>query len=253
MQTDEAILRATDYLDAVGVLDSIAGTTPSDAIPPDVCDLARLHREIRTRRSFTVLEFGVGYSTLVLADALAANAEEWAAIDDPPTIRNRHMFQLFTVDTSQAWMEVALGRLPIELQDRVHPLISAVRIGTFRDQLCHFYDELPDVIPDFVYLDGPDPAAVQGQVQGMSFQCAERTVMAGDLLVMEPTLLPGCFVSIDGRTNNARFLERNLQRPYRIVHDPVGDYTTFELDEPRLGRHNILGPDILPPPALPEL
>lgn len=68
--------------------------------------------------------------------------------------------------------------------------------------------------------------------------------MSGDLLLMEPTLLPGTFVLIDGRTNNARFLQKNLQRDWKMVHDARGDVTTFELTEERLGPYNILGTDL---------
>jgi len=67
--------------------------------------------------------------------------------------------------------------------------------------------------------------------------------MAGDLLLMEPILLPGTFVLIDGRTNNARFLKNNLKRDYQITWDQEGDVTTFELTEERLGKYNLLGKD----------
>jgi len=85
---------------------------------------------------------------------------------------------------------------------------------------------------------------VQGSINGMSFQCDERTVMSGDLLLMEPILLPGTLILIDGRTNNARFLQRNFQRNWNMVHDSKGDVTTFELVEGRLGPYNILGLDL---------
>ena len=42
--------------------DAVSGQRTSP-FPPDVQDLSRIHRMIRERHSFTVLEFGVGYST----------------------------------------------------------------------------------------------------------------------------------------------------------------------------------------------
>lgn len=127
----------------------------------------------------------------------------------------------------------------------MHFQFSPVVIGTFNGRLCHYYADLPDVIPDFVYLDGPDPNDVQGKVNGLSFQCDERTVMSGDLLLIEPTFLPGLTVLLDGRTNNARFLERNFQREYAVRWDPIADVTIFELSEPPLGRYNIHPGDFL--------
>ena len=67
--------------------------------------------------------------------------------------------------------------------------------------------------------------------------------MSGDLLLMESTFLPGTFILIDGRTNNARFLSRNFTRNYRVEWDREGDVTTFELIEERLGKYNLLGSD----------
>jgi hypothetical protein len=67
--------------------------------------------------------------------------------------------------------------------------------------------------------------------------------MSGDLLLMEPTMLPGTLILVDGRTNNARFMQHNFQRNWKVERDPQADITTFELIEERLGRYNILGSD----------
>ncbi|MFK8006484.1 MAG: hypothetical protein AB8H03_08940 [Saprospiraceae bacterium] len=225
------------------------GNTPfeNDAsvavIPADIEDLVRLHQLIRQRKSFTVLEFGVGFSTVVIADALKKNKKDWENLTSQPKIRNRFMFQCFSVDTAEKWINISKERLPKELENFVHFQLSDVEIGTFNGQICHFYKNLPDIIPDFIYLDGPDPKAVKGSINGMTFQCSERTVMSGDLLLMESILLPGTFVLIDGRTNNARFLKNNLRRNYEIIWDQKGDVTTFELKEERLGKYNLLGSD----------
>ncbi|MEM1119365.1 MAG: hypothetical protein AAGJ18_02895 [Bacteroidota bacterium] len=198
-----------DYWKREGLDQYFSATTGADeqAIPMDKEDLVRLHQLIRQRKSFTVLEFGVGFSTVIIADALKKNKADWLQLKSQPKIRNRFMFQCFSVDTSEEWIAVAKNRLPVELQVLVHFQYSKVEIGTFNGQLCHFYKNLPDIVPDFIYLDGPDPKAVEGSINGMTFQCSERTVMSGDLLLMEPILLPGTFVLVDGRTNNVRFLK----------------------------------------------
>ena|SRR5438270_2204819 len=245
--TDQGLTELGDLADGAQHVES-----PYDAVsgkrtapfPPDLEDLVRIHRLIRERHFFTVLEFGVGYSTLVIADALQKNEADWAALAKKPAIRNRFPFQVFSVDASKIWLEVSEARIPKSLQPRIHLHHSSVRIGTFQGRVCHFFDDLPDIVPDFIYLDGPGPKDVQGSLNGMSFQCDERTVMSGDLLVMEPILLPGTFVLIDGRTNNARFLQRNFQRNWTMEQNREGDVTTFELAEDRLGRYNILGTDL---------
>jgi hypothetical protein len=112
-------------------------------------------------------------------------------------------------------------------------------MGEHNGQLCHFYKKIPNVITDFIYLDGPGANDVKGSINGISFDnCLERTVMSGDLLKMEPFFLPGTMILIDGRTNNARFLQNNFKRSYNIAFDEHQDITAFELLEAPLGKIN---------------
>ena len=217
------------------------------ALAPDVDDLVRLHRIVRHRPCVTVLELGVGYSTIVLADALERNEEELGPQLRERITRNTQLFQVHTVDANEGWLAVAVERIPPTLRDRVHPHHSAVTATTFAGRLCHLYDTLPDVVPDLVYLDGPDPRDVTGTVRGMSFGIPERTVMSADVLVMEPTLLPGTVIVVDGRESNVRFLTRNLQRPFSVARER--DVSILELTEPRLGSIDVIGVDVLGRPS----
>lgn len=208
------------------------------AYPPDPRDLVRLHRLVRQRFAVTVLEFGVGYSTLALAHALALNAQDYDGLAVPPRLRAPHPFRLFSVDANGEWLRRSAARLPTALARRVTFHHSDVHALMLEGQLCHLYDRLPDVVPDLIYLDGPDPADVRGAPHGLGFGTSGRTVMAADPLLFESTLLPGAAILCDGRTNNARFLARQFRRPFKVSHDPEGDVTLFELDEAPLGADN---------------
>ena len=208
------------------------------AFAPQVQDLVRLHQLVRSRMAATVLEFGVGFSTVVLADALAKNEADFNAVPDRPKLRNSRLFQLFSVDASEHWIGETRKRLPANLAGRVTIGHSPVEIGTHNGQICHFYKKLPNVVADFIYLDAPLPKDVQGSINGIDFSVDERTVMSGDLLLLESTMLPGTFIIVDGRVNNARFLQRNFTRNFIHTYSREGDITTFELDEPPLGRHS---------------
>lgn len=229
----------TPYADA-GADDPFHATSGAAtvAFAPQINDLARLHHLIRERMATTVLEFGVGFSTVVMADALAKNEAEFASLPDAPKLRNRRAFQLVSVDASQHWIGKTEKRIPAHLRSRVEICHSRVLAGTHLGQLCHFYQTLPNVVADFIYLDGPSPKDVEGSIHGLDFLIDERTVMSADLLLMESTMLPGTFIIVDGRVNNARFLERNFRRSFKCTFDPKQDITTFELDEPPLGRHS---------------
>ena len=238
LDPDAAYFRSEGLEELVACSQVAATDSYSVAFEPDIDDLVRLHKLVRERRVFTVLELGIGYSTLVIADALAKNADDFAASDAEVELLPADAFRVFSVDASEAWLTTAMARIPCGLQTHVVASLSSVQAGTFDGQLCHFYDRLPNTVPDFVYLDGPDPRDVGGAVNGLNFQQRERTVISGDLLLMEPTFVPGLMILIDGRTNNARFLANNFRRTYDWLEDPAGDYTLFELIVPPLGEKN---------------
>lgn len=206
-------------------------------------DLARIHKLIINRKPFTTLEFGVGFSTIIIADALMKNKNKYEKIEFKPAIRNSKLFKHYSVDTSNKWISNTknlIKNFNSDLLNFIEFKRSNVEIGTHLGQLCHFYNKLPDIVPEFIYLDGPHPKEVNGNINGLTFQCDERTVMSADILLMESTLLPGSFILVDGRTNNARFLKNNFKRNFKYLHDPVGDISTFELIEEPLGKYNYI-------------
>ena len=233
---------AQAYLDRAGVLGLIERKMRAGAaaapIPPNYSDLARLHDLVVSRKVITALEFGVGYSTLVIAHALSENRRRWS--DDVAALRLRVAapFHQHVVDTSANWIEDTRRHLPEELREHATFRRSDCRIAVVGDRICHLYADLPDVCPDFIYLDGPDPAEVKGSVDGVSFSDPARTVLAADLIRLEYLLLPGTFILVDGRTNNARFLRDSFRRRFRYFYSAEGDCHAFELFEPPLGELN---------------
>ena len=225
--------KAYDYLEENDLIEIISPkNTGKTAIEPVLTDLARLHDLIRTRKSSTVLEFGVGFSTLVMADALRKNKEE--RIDETGITRfddTNNKYQVFSVDSSYYWISNLKNNIKEDLKKYIKIMYSDVYAGKYLGQLCHYYRNLPDVVPDFIYLDGPDPNDVQNLISGLSFKNANRTPISADILLYESTLLPSAYILVDGRTNNARFLQRNLKRQYDINWDRDNDVTTFELIE----------------------
>lgn len=123
---------AKDYLEQEGVLDCLnAVKGGSGQIPQDLRDLARLYWLVVSRRVFTILEFGVGWSTLVLAAAMKKNQGLWDELVDPPKIRNQMPFSVHSVDASSEWIENAKRLLPDELSGYVTIHYSGLMAGTF--------------------------------------------------------------------------------------------------------------------------
>ena len=207
---------------------------------PEIIDLSRLYNYVREEKPFTILEFGVGYSTIVMAQALYEN---YLLFDKnkKKKIRNSKMFQIYCVDTSKKWINNTKKKIPNYLKKFVKFTYSNVQVISYNGEICHIYKKIPDINPEFIYLDGPHPLDPIGKIYNISFKCKERTPISADICFLESTLLPGSSILIDGRTNNVRFLKRNLKRKYSFKWDRHGDVTFLKLTEKRLGNLNKLG------------
>lgn len=216
-----------------------ANVAPHDStpLPVELDDLVRLHYLVRTRRVTTILEFGSGRSTLALADAIEHNRREFGD-HVARHLRRSNPFELHSVDASRHWINVTRAQLPAHLRPRVTFHQSAVSMTTFNGRACTLYDRLPNICPDFIYLDAPDQYSVSGDVHGVSTAHPDRLPMSADILLLEPFLLPGTLIVVDGRTANARFLKHNLQGVWWYEHHIQEDVHTLELVEPPLGVYN---------------
>jgi hypothetical protein len=171
---------------------------PRGALPPDYTDLWFLYREVRRRRPETLLEFGSGCSTVVLAFALRQNGAG----------------HLWSLESDKGWSAATTAALPDSLRPVVTLVHAPVREDD-RDVQGWSYTNRPAVAPDLVYLDGPALTR-------------ERKV-AFDVLDLEPALRPGCVVIVDGRGENVRYLEARLTRPHSFVVLPPWR-SVFEFD-----------------------
>ena len=212
---------------------------PGNEVPfvVELDDLLRLHHIVLSRRVTTVLEFGVGKSTTVLAHALAINEERDAGVV-AADMRRSNPFELHSVDNDTSWIETASQALPEFLRDRCHLHHCPLEIGEFAARLCTYYRNLPNLAPDLIYLDGPDQFSAEGDLRGLSTAHPDRMPMAADILVFEHFLTPGTLIVVDGRTANARFLATNLQRRWSYWHAVEFDQHFFELVETPLGPYN---------------
>ncbi|MEK7292001.1 MAG: hypothetical protein AAB327_00685 [Actinomycetota bacterium] len=230
------LVGSTNHGEQSGIFDAV-DPLMIDPYKPDWEDLVRIHRIIRHRRITTVLEFGCGYSTLVIAHALSRNRKEYGGYVES-NLRRGNAFQVHAVDDMPEYVEITRQRIPNDLASFVHFTVAPVNMTTFSGRICTEYETLPNICPDFIYLDGPSQHSALGSINGISTAHSDRLPMACDILKIEHFLLPGTLILIDGRTANARFLKLNLQRNWKYAHDSVGDIHTFELCEPPLGPYN---------------
>ena len=204
---------------------------------PEWDDLVRLHKIIRSRRVTTVLEFGCGYSTLIFADAIEKNRQDFGDFVTA-NLRRSNAFEVHSVDDMAKYIKIAKNRLPKNLKSSVKFTKADVLMTTFAGRICTEYSNLPNICPDFIYLDAPSQDSAKGEISGISTRHPDRLPMSCDLLKIEHFLLPGTIILVDGRTANARFLRTNLQRNWLYQHDVLNDAHVFELIEAPLGRYN---------------
>lgn len=212
---------------------------PNNNVPfePELDDLIRLHYLVRSRKVTTVLEFGVGRSSIAFADAIKKNKEEFGSYV-AENLRRANPFEVHSIDNYEEYIQTCKNFFPKQYLEYVTFHFSKVTMGKFNDRACTYYDKLPNICPDFIYLDAPDQFNTHGDINGISTATADRLPMAADLLMMEPFFLPGTLIVVDGRTANARFLKNNFQREWKYAHLYKEDIHVFELNEAPLGMFN---------------
>ena len=205
-----------------------------EAFDPEIDDLTKLHWLILSRHITTILEFGVGKSTIIFNDALLRNKSK----DEhfvTQNLRRNNRYECHSVDNYEAWIDEIKSKNNLE---RVHYHKANLSMGEFNGRACTYYDPLPNVCADLIYLDGPDQFSAASHIRGVSTNHKDRMPMAADILVFEHFLTPGTLIVVDGRAANARFLKANLQRNWCYCHDAEIDQHYFELLEEPLGIYN---------------
>ena len=91
-----------------------AGSAP--LLPPDLSDLRSLYSLIQATGRTTVLEFGCGWSSLVMAASLASLNSQ---IGDLANVRRSNLFQYHSVDNMEQYIEIARAKIPQRLKEFV--------------------------------------------------------------------------------------------------------------------------------------
>lgn len=184
-QSKARTLRQRRYLE-------LLTSRPQEAFPPNCADLWFLYQTVRRRKPRTILEFGSGCSTVILAQALWENRRE----------ANDRQGRLYSIESDAHWRDVTARCMPSHLADLCDIQYSPAGEVDYGSVPAFRHTTVPDVVPELVYLDGP-PLTEERQV-------------AIDLLDLEPRFTPGFCLVVDGRWKNVLFLKRHLKRRYRV-------------------------------------
>ena len=205
-------------------------------LPPELEDLTRLHWLVLARRAINTLEFGSGFSTVFIADAKSILYKYFGDISE---IRSDKLFHIYTVDGDKKFLNITKKRLPKNLKKHVSFFYNKVSAFKYSDKIAMRHENVPNISPDLIYLDGPSLYSVKSKFMGFSFNNVSRVPMAADILLIEFFLQSGTFVVVDGRGANAEFLRHYLKRKWKYYYDKKGDCHYFELIEKPWGEWNL--------------
>lgn len=175
-------------------------------LPLQHVDLLNLYWTVRRRKPRIILEFGIGDSTIFMAEALKRNGSG----------------TIIAIEANKQWLNHFHSRLPEHLSSFVMTQFSELEATTYKGEPCHRYVDAPTVKPDLMYLDGPDPRDVPGWPE-------DGHPIAADPLYLEPSFPPGFRLIVDTRLKNCEFLERHFTRKYRKHYDDIFKIVTYDL------------------------
>jgi hypothetical protein len=202
---------------------SVCNQEASGLYKPELDDLWFLYKLIKDKCVTSILEYGSGWSTYAMSIALYENFLDFG-LEHKQKIRHPNAFKLMTIDASNNYLESAMSRISDEIKENVLPIFSSPILTNLDGVICHKFAFIPNFSPDLVYLDGPDHNQVMGNMEGFEYNESFTQPMGSDLLMVEPYLWPETIIVTDGRTANARFLEKRFKRDWQVMHDTTGSY-----------------------------
>ncbi len=108
-------------------------------------DYLTLYEQVRQRKPKEILEFGTGFSTVVLAHALLANEKDGAPLG-----------RITSMEEDAGWTATAQGNLPENVAHLVEIVHSPKVDGFYKMFRGVQYTEIPERDYDFVFSDGPE-------------------------------------------------------------------------------------------------
>ena len=163
--------------------------TRADAIPPSFRDLWVLQSLVSKMLPSLVLEYGSGYSTYVIAE----------------TLRRIGHGRVISVELSAEWRSNTKTLLG-DSASHAELISPEPRILLFEEIQTISFEVLHNLVPDLIFVDGPDPRQVPGY--------------SGEPVVSDPLVFERhkpITICIDGRDKQCEFLDKQLSKGYETV------------------------------------
>jgi hypothetical protein len=210
-----------------------------DVYGPDLLDLYSLHKTVVDYKRVSALEYGTGWSSLVILDALIKNFNKYK---NNKFQRILKPFNLHIIDDSELYLNNTkkniakfLGEECLAFANFHH---SEVQMCYFKNMYATEYKNHFLFNPDFIYIDGPHQFSTKGKICNFTVNHKELMPMMCDVLKFEHFICPGTICIIDGRSANASFMKLNFQRNWCHSYNKTNEQHFFYLNEKSLGHIN---------------
>ena len=208
-------------------------------IRPNLQDLFNLWHLIVLNKRTCVLEFGSGFSSIIISSALTYLKKKNQS--QVKKLRRNNPFEHFILENEKKYLNITKKRnfkYKKIINNKINYYFSDVKMSLVNNKIVTLYNKLPICNPDFIYLDGPNQYKVKSNINGINIGHPDMMPMNADLILIEYFLLPGTIILIDGRGANAKFLKDNFKRKWSYFYSKKNDQHLFSLNDTPIGPHN---------------
>lgn len=141
--------------------------------PPLIEDLWSLYDNVVSRKVVSIMEYGSGWSTLVLALALEHNMKSFGDFVES-NIRHPNPFCLLTVDSSRAFSNISVRRAQEFTKTKIFPVVTKSKLVEIENRFYNVFENIPLFTANFIYVDGPDSSQVKGSIRGFHVRFGDK-------------------------------------------------------------------------------
>jgi hypothetical protein len=205
---------------------------------PILQDLYNIYQVIIKNNRTSVLEFGSGWSSIIISRALIENKKNFKK----NKFKINPFFEHHILENEKKFLYYTKKKINYFLKNyknkNVKYSFSDCFLEVVNNKFVTLYKKLPDINPDFIYLDGPDQSKIKSKKKSFKINSEKFMPMVSDILLIEYFLIPGTIIMIDGRGANAQYLKNNFTRKWGYKYFKDSDQHLFQLQAPSLGKKN---------------
>ena len=163
-----------------------------------------LHQLIIKKKFQKILEFGSGWTTIIMAHALSI-------IDDES---NENLCKLYVIESDKKWAEETKKNIPEHLIKYVEFIIEKpiIKDNNFQNYL--EYKKLPNKNIDLVFVDGPNAKDAEGNINGIDNSVINQNAIIN--IINYENDSKKTWYLIEQRIGCVEFLIKNLRYSYQI-------------------------------------